>query len=152
MPSGLWSSRLEWCCPIFAVLPTLWRNCSSRRTTRRFRAGAAAQRNRAVFEIPDILEKILESWNEILADCTYDLCRAVVSGRRPVPAWMDRIAQEQLSKREAAIARIQSVAAAEARRQMVRAKILELIGGLPDYAGPLNARVTGQHRAKALRD
>lgn len=58
--------------------------------------------------------------------------------------WMDRIAQEQLSKREAAIARIQTKAEAETRRQAVRAKILELIGGLPEYDGPLNAKVTGR--------
>src|SRR5207253_2855608 len=58
--------------------------------------------------------------------------------------WMDRIAQEQLSRREAAIAQIRTVEEAEARKQAVRAKILELIGGLPDYSGPLNARITGR--------
>ena len=58
--------------------------------------------------------------------------------------WMDSIAQEQLSKREAAIAGIQTVGDAQARQQAVRAKILELIGGLPDYSGPLNAKLTGQ--------
>jgi hypothetical protein len=75
---------------------------------------------------------------------------ALVRGRRPVPALVDRIAQDQLSKRKAAIAGIQSVAAA--RRQMVRAKILELIGGLPDYAGPLNAKVTGKIEQQRLRN
>jgi len=39
---------------------------------------------------------------------------------------------------------VQSVDQAEARKRWVRAKILELIGGLPDYNGPLNARVTGR--------
>ncbi len=58
--------------------------------------------------------------------------------------WMDRIAQEQLSKREAAVAGIQTIGDAQARQQAVRAKILELIGGLPDYSGPLNAKITGQ--------
>ena len=57
--------------------------------------------------------------------------------------WMDRIAQEQLSQREAAVARVHTVTEAEARKQAVRAKILELIGGLPDYSGPLNAQITG---------
>src|SRR5260370_38155311 len=61
--------------------------------------------------------------------------------------WMDRIAQEQLSQREAAVARIHTVADAEARKQAVRAKILELIGGLPDYSGPLNAQITGRIEA-----
>ena len=58
--------------------------------------------------------------------------------------WMDHIAQEQLSKREAAVAGHRTVADAQARQQAVRAKILELIGGLPDYSGPLNAKITGQ--------
>src|SRR5437762_14364799 len=57
--------------------------------------------------------------------------------------WMDHIAQQQLDKRETALAAIQTVEQAEARKREVRAKILELIGGLPDYKGPLNARVTG---------
>ena len=66
--------------------------------------------------------------------------------------WMDSIAQEQLSKREAAIAGIQTTAEAQARQQAVRAKILALIGGLPDYAGPLNAKITGPDRDAALCD
>ena len=58
--------------------------------------------------------------------------------------WMDHIAQQQLDRREAALAAIHTVEQAEARKREVRAKILELIGGLPDYTGPLNARVTGR--------
>jgi hypothetical protein len=58
--------------------------------------------------------------------------------------WMDRIAQRQLAAREAAIAKIATSAEADARKATVRAKILELIGGLPDYNGPLNARTTGK--------
>src|SRR5258708_3838346 len=58
--------------------------------------------------------------------------------------WMNQIAQQQLDKREAAVKAVQSVDQAEARKRWVRAKILELIGGLPDYNGPLNARVTGR--------
>src|SRR3984893_11202839 len=57
---------------------------------------------------------------------------------------MDHIAQDQLSNRESAVAIIQSVGDAQARQQAVRAKILELIGGLPDYSGPLNAQITGR--------
>jgi cephalosporin-C deacetylase-like acetyl esterase len=59
-------------------------------------------------------------------------------------AWLDRIAQQQLRRREQAIGEIRTVADAEERKQWVRSKILELIGGLPDYDGPLNARVTGR--------
>ena len=61
-------------------------------------------------------------------------------------SWMDGIAQKQLDAREAAIRGIQSTGQAERRKQEVRAKILECIGGLPDYSGPLNARVTGEIR------
>src|SRR5580704_18863201 len=62
----------------------------------------------------------------------------------PLLDWMNRIAQRQLDAREAGVREVQSVAQAEARQNWVRAKILELIGGLPEYAGPLNARITGR--------
>jgi hypothetical protein len=62
----------------------------------------------------------------------------------PLLAWMDQIAQQQLAQRESAIAQVGAVAAAEQRQKWVRAKLLELIGGLPDYHGPLNARTTGR--------
>src|ERR1043165_4567430 len=58
--------------------------------------------------------------------------------------WMDAIAQQQLADREAIIAKIHSVSEAKARQARVRNKILELLGGLPNYTGPLNARVTGR--------
>ena len=58
--------------------------------------------------------------------------------------WMDHVAQQQLSEREATIAKIRDVREAQARQAQVRAKILGLLGGLPDYDGPLNARVTGR--------
>jgi dienelactone hydrolase len=58
--------------------------------------------------------------------------------------WMDRIAQQELSERKAAIDNIHSVADADRRKQTVRKTLMELLGGLPDYKGPLNARVTGQ--------
>ena len=61
---------------------------------------------------------------------------------------MDRIAQQQLQRREDAIAAIHSVKDAEQRKQAVRKTFLSLIGGLPDYNGPLNARITGQIRAR----
>jgi len=55
---------------------------------------------------------------------------------------MNQIAQQQLDKREAAVKALQSVDQVEPA-SAGRAKILELIGGLPDYSGALNARVTG---------
>ena len=58
--------------------------------------------------------------------------------------WMDGIAQQQLADREAALAKIHTRLEAETRQTQVHAKILELLGGLPNYQGPLNARVTGK--------
>ena len=60
----------------------------------------------------------------------------------PLLAELDAIAQRQLAARAAVIAAIHDRAAAEVRKQEVRARILSLVGGLPDYRGPLNARVT----------
>lgn len=57
--------------------------------------------------------------------------------------WMNRIAQQQLAQRESRIAQIRTAAAAERRKQQVRERLLEIIGGLPDYRGPLQARTTG---------
>lgn len=64
----------------------------------------------------------------------------------PFLNWLDAIAQKQLDAREAHIQSIRTVADAQSRQAYVRAKILELIGGLPNYEGPLNARVTGEVR------
>ena len=58
---------------------------------------------------------------------------------------MDAIAQRQLTLREKAVeAAMSSKAQAQARQQEVRAKLLGLLGGLPDYRGPLHSRVTGR--------
>lgn len=65
----------------------------------------------------------------------------------PLLRWMDRIAQQHLQAREAEIAKIQTIADAERRKKVVRAKILEALGGLPAYDGPLNAKITGRIQA-----
>jgi cephalosporin-C deacetylase-like acetyl esterase len=57
-------------------------------------------------------------------------------------AALDEIAQRQLKARAAAIAAIKDPAAAEARKTLVRQRVLALMGGLPDYRGPLKAQVT----------
>ena len=67
-----------------------------------------------------------------------------LAAQDPLLRWMDQIAQEQLARREAGIDAIRTTADADRRRQSVRAKLLEIIGGLPDYQGPLNARITGR--------
>jgi len=57
---------------------------------------------------------------------------------------MNGIAQQELDGRVAAIATIHTVEQADARKRTVREKLLEDIGGMPNYSGPLKARVTGQ--------
>jgi dienelactone hydrolase len=64
------------------------------------------------------------------------------AGRSPLLNELNAIAQRQLHERAEAVAAIRDRAAAEARQKEVRARILSLIGGLPDFRGPLNARVT----------
>lgn len=58
--------------------------------------------------------------------------------------WMNRVAQERLARREAALSRISAPAGAQRRSRWVRNRLLEILDGLPDYRGPLNTRVTGQ--------
>lgn len=57
--------------------------------------------------------------------------------------WMDDIAQKQLAKRAETVAKIRTKEDAVKRQSFVRAKVLELIGGIPDYSGPLRAVTTG---------
>ena len=61
---------------------------------------------------------------------------------------MDQLAQQQLQGREAVVARIHNVADAERRKQSVRETLLSLIGGLPDYSGPLNPSIRGRIQAE----
>jgi dienelactone hydrolase len=63
---------------------------------------------------------------------------------------MDRIAQQELDKRESAIAAIRTVAEAERRKKWVRETLLDILGGLPNYHGPLNARITGHIEAEGF--
>jgi cephalosporin-C deacetylase-like acetyl esterase len=66
----------------------------------------------------------------------------------PLVEWMNRIANQELDQRKMAINQIRTVAQAERRKQLVRSELLRLLGGLPDYQGPLNVRITGQLRSK----
>ena len=76
------------------------------------------------------------------------LCSSLVAqetdAERRLLRWMDRIAQQQLDARAKRIGGVRSMEEAERRKAEVRAKILELVGGLPDYDGPLKARITGR--------
>jgi hypothetical protein len=69
------------------------------------------------------------------------------AGGDPLLGWMDQIAQKELDAREALIAGIRTRAEAEARKKVVRDKIMTMMGGLPDYNGPLHARITGMIQA-----
>jgi cephalosporin-C deacetylase-like acetyl esterase len=76
----------------------------------------------------------------------------VLAAQTPAPdpllRWMDQIAQQQLQAREDAIAKIHTIADAERRKRSVRETFLSLLGGLPDYAGPLHPRITGSIQAE----
>lgn len=61
--------------------------------------------------------------------------------------WMNTIAQRDLERRAQTIREIHTVAEAERRKQFVRQELLNDIGGLPDYQGPLNAKITGEIHA-----
>jgi dienelactone hydrolase len=62
----------------------------------------------------------------------------------PFLAWMTAIAQHDLQQRTLAVEAIHTVADADERRQVVRRELLNDIGGLPDYDGPLNAQLRGE--------
>ena len=64
----------------------------------------------------------------------------------PVLSWMNTIAQQELQQRAEAISEIHTRAEAEQRKQLMRTKLLDDLGGLPDYNGPLNPKVTGEIR------
>ena len=58
--------------------------------------------------------------------------------------WMNAIAQRDLQQRAQTIREIHTIAEAERRKQFVRRELLNDVGGLPDYHGPLNAKITGE--------
>ena len=62
----------------------------------------------------------------------------------PLLRWLDEIAQRQLLERERLVAGITTVADAELRKNKVREEMLDILGGLPVYGGPLNPRITGR--------
>ena len=57
--------------------------------------------------------------------------------------YLNGLGSRYLAARTAEISRIKSRAEAERRQQMVREKLLRMIGGLPSVHGPLNARAMG---------
>ncbi len=65
----------------------------------------------------------------------------------PLLRWMDAHAQQLLAAREHAVAAIRTRDDVLRRQQTVRAKLLQALGGLPEYDGPLNPRITGRINA-----
>lgn len=65
----------------------------------------------------------------------------------PLLAWMNAIAQHDLLQRTQTIGAIHTVEQAERRKEAVRKELLNDLGGLPDYRGPLNPKITGEIRA-----
>ncbi len=60
---------------------------------------------------------------------------------------MNSIAQQDLQRRAQTIHAIRTLAESEQRKQFVRQDLLSDMGGLPDYQGPLNAKITGDIHA-----
>src|SRR5579864_6477605 len=71
-------------------------------------------------------------------------------GRTQLTQYLDDIAAKETAARRVTIAAITTRAQAEARQREVRAKILTLIGGLPEKT-PLNAKVLGSTQADGFR-
>jgi len=89
----------------------------------------------------------------LLLVCAIFLCLPLLPAQeKPRDAlvdWMNQIAQGQLRQRAKAISEIHTKAQADRRKQWVRRQMLDDMGGLPHYQGPLKARVTGQLRASS---
>jgi dienelactone hydrolase len=73
------------------------------------------------------------------------------ASRQAATAFLDAIATAKLTDREKVIAALHSRSDAERRQAVVRKRILELIGDLPDRSAPLNAHVTGTHQSDGFR-
>jgi cephalosporin-C deacetylase-like acetyl esterase len=72
-------------------------------------------------------------------------------GRQKLIAYLDGIAETQLATRKQAIAQIQTAAEADRRKAMVREKLLQLIGGLPERHGSPAVKTFGTMAADGFR-
>lgn len=73
------------------------------------------------------------------------------TARLAATAYLDALAEKSLTSRAAAVAALRSQADAEKRQALVRTKILQLIGGLPDRSAALHAEVTAVHAEAGFR-
>ncbi|MBI4873109.1 MAG: hypothetical protein HY822_00600, partial [Acidobacteria bacterium] len=60
--------------------------------------------------------------------------------------YLNRIGHQQLRARDAELARVQTREDMERRKKAIREKLLRMVGGLPDYRGPLNVKPAGTLR------
>jgi uncharacterized protein (TIGR03435 family) len=74
-----------------------------------------------------------------------------VEPRQKLIDYLDGVASTQLDARRQAIARIQSRADAGERREMVRRKVIELIGGLPESSLPVAVKSFGTIEGDGFR-
>jgi cephalosporin-C deacetylase-like acetyl esterase len=80
----------------------------------------------------------------LLAICaTYANAQTDKTGRQKLIDELDGIANAQLADRAQSVAKIQTPAAADQRKTIVRRKILDLMGGLPENQGPLDVKQFG---------
>jgi dienelactone hydrolase len=71
--------------------------------------------------------------------------------RQQVIDQLDQIAFNYLKSRQQTVAAIQTRATAEQRREMVRRKVIELIGGLPESSGPVAVKSFGAIEGDGFR-
>ena len=91
----------------------------------------------------------IHAFTFLLAFTLFPSCSAApaqASLQDPLLNWMNAIAQSDLRQRAQAIQAFHTVAEAERRQTYVRSELLKDLGGLPNYHGPLNARITGTIR------
>lgn len=77
--------------------------------------------------------------------------QAPKDSRASLIRYLDGVAATDLAARKRAITAIRSREDVQRRQAEVRAKVLTLIGGLPERSGPIVARVTGRTRAEGYR-
>jgi len=69
--------------------------------------------------------------------------QSAATGRAELTAYIDGLAREHLKARQGEVAGLKTQAEAEARQARNKAKVLELIGGLPQTRAPLAAKTFG---------
>ena len=95
-----------------------------------------------------LVKLLLTFWFPPLIAVSFCVAGAFASGgqtgAQPTPLLqeLNALAQQQLDRRAVTIAAIRDLPAAATRQAEVRRRVLTLIGGLPDYHGALNAKVT----------